>query len=107
MNHMRDRAKLDAAFCKRPVYRLDVLYLEVDRGAALPRLIRRGHADQQADAAALEEAHLWRRREEEAQTKRVTIEGDGPIQVFHRDEELSYGCVGKIHVAPHFRVAFY
>ena len=34
-----------AAFFKRPVYRMDVPYLKVDRGAALARLIRRGHAD--------------------------------------------------------------
>src|SRR5690348_16962206 len=41
VDDMGARPKLDAAFHQRPVYRVDIGYLEVNRRSALARLIRR------------------------------------------------------------------
>ena len=60
---------------------------EIDGGAWPCCLARRRHADQQADASAVEEGHLRRRLEEERQTRHISIERNALRQIVDRYEE--------------------
>jgi len=70
---------------------------EIDGGAWPCCLARRRHADQQANASAVEEGQLRRCLEEERQTQHISIERNALRQIVDWHEELTDGSVCKIH----------
>lgn len=53
---------------------------------AAPRVLSSGHdADEKADAAAVEESHLWRSGKRNGQAKDIPATGGALLEVFGRD----------------------
>ena len=94
---VRLTGKCDAATCELGMHGVDVRHLQVERRHAMLLLIGGWHPHKQTHRAALEEAHLRWRREEQREAKRIAIERDRPVQILDRNEHLAHGRLGEIH----------
>ena len=100
MDEMGLGAELHTALFQGLPYSLNVGHLEIHLRSALGSLRALGDADEQPHSAGLEEAHLRRRREQEAEAKRVTVERDRAFEACDGNEQLPHGRVGQIHSHP-------